>query len=119
MNIVDVYKQCNGKGMYIDKTCSIQLYTDTKLEVDDCMVEEISISDEDKKIINNSYSLPKEYTKTYLYKIHTSLQYKDDLTKIIDHPRLNKNDLTILNLDLLDAKPHRLFSKDWWKDILG
>lgn len=119
MNIVDIYKSCNGRGLYIDKTCFVQLYTDTKLKIDDYRIEEIVIDNKIREEIDNAYSISNPHNETYLYNIRIPLQYKEDLeTEIIDCLGLNKNDLTIINLNFLSPKPPKLFSKDWWKNIL-
>lgn len=111
MNILTVYSQENRYGgLFIDTLSKYsQLYTDTRLNIDDNRVDEYIITKEsDKKNILKDLSINKLPENLYLYNIYIPLIYRDDLNDIINYLGINKLDLEVKDIDLLiTSKPKK------------
>lgn len=86
MNILTIYAQEKGfgRGLFIDTLSKYsRLYTDTKLDIDNNMIDEYEvIENSDKEEILDKLSINHIPHKLYLYDIYYSLVYKDDLESI-------------------------------------
>lgn len=124
MNILTIYAPENKYGgLYINVLSMYsQLYTDTKLNIDDNRIDEYEIikKDEKESVLSN---LKLNYIpdKLYIYNIYIPIIYIEDLNNIISYLGINKEELEIKDIELLKNKPKKdnTKKKRWWNKIIS
>lgn len=124
MNTLTIYAPENKYGgLYINVLSMYsQLYTDTKLDIDDNRIDEYEIiKEEEKEIVLNDLKLNYIPDKLYLYNIYIPMIYLEDLNSVISYLGINKNELEIKDIELLKNKPkeNNTKKKRWWNKIIS
>lgn len=124
MNTLTIYSPENKYGgLYINVLSMYsQLYTDTKLDIDDNRIDEYEIIKKDEKEqILNDLKLNYIPDKLYLYNIYIPIIYIEDLNSVISYLGINKNELEIKDIELLKNKPkeNNTKKKRWWNKIIS
>lgn len=120
MNTLTIYAPENKYGgLYINVLSMYsQLYTDTKLDIDDNRIDEYEIiKKEEKESVLSDLKLNYIPDKLYLYNIYIPIIYIEDLNNIISYLGINKEELEIKDIELLKNKPkenNNTEKKRWW-----
>jgi len=120
MNTLTIYSPENKYGgLYINVLSMYsQLYTDTKLDIDDNRIDEYEIiKKEERESVLNDLKLNYIPDKLYLYNIYIPIIYIEDLNNIISYLGINKEELEIKDIELLKNKPkenNNTKKKRWW-----
>ena len=124
MNTLTIYAPENKYGgLYINVLSMYsQLYTDTKLNIDDNRIDEYEIIKKDEKeSVLSDLKLNYIPDKLYLYNIYIPIIYIEDLNNIISYLGINKEELEIKDIELLKNKPKEdnTKKKRWWNKIIS